>query len=55
MRILTSIYELPNVPAVYALYGGQGRRLYVAYVADHICSVKEPMMTLVAAEVINTE
>ncbi len=29
---LSSISELPNVPAVYALYGGQGRRLYVAYV-----------------------
>jgi len=24
--------ELPNRPAVYAMYGGQGRRLYVAYV-----------------------
>ena len=29
---LTSTSELPNVPAVYALYGGRGRGLYVAYV-----------------------
>jgi hypothetical protein len=27
-----SISELPAVPAVYALYGGQGRGLHVAYV-----------------------
>lgn len=32
MKTLTSISELPNVSAVYALYGGQGRGLYVAYV-----------------------
>jgi len=32
MKTLTSISELPNTPAVYALYGGQGRGLYVAYV-----------------------
>ena len=29
---ITSIAELPNVPAVYAMYGGQGRRMYAAYV-----------------------
>lgn len=27
-----SVSELPQVPAVYAMYGGQGRGLYVAYV-----------------------
>lgn len=29
---LTSIADLPNVPAVYAMYGGQGRSMYAAYV-----------------------
>jgi excinuclease UvrABC nuclease subunit len=29
---LSIISELPNVPGVYAMYGGQGRGLYVAYV-----------------------
>jgi predicted GIY-YIG superfamily endonuclease len=29
---LSSISELPNVPAVYALYGGEERGHYVAYV-----------------------
>jgi hypothetical protein len=29
---LTSISDLPNVPAVYAMFGGQGRSRYVAYV-----------------------
>jgi hypothetical protein len=28
----SSVSELPNVPAVYALYGGAGRSQYVAYV-----------------------
>lgn len=28
----SSISELPNVPAVYALYGGRGRSSHVAYV-----------------------
>jgi hypothetical protein len=32
MKNLSFISELPGVPAVYALYGGQGRGLYVAYV-----------------------
>ena len=32
MKTLISISELPNTPAVYALYGGHGRGLYVAYV-----------------------
>ena len=32
MKTLASIAELPNKPAVYALYGGRGRGLYVAYV-----------------------
>lgn len=32
MTHLTSIADLPNVPAVYAMYGGQGRRMYAAYV-----------------------
>lgn len=31
-RDVASIAELPCVPAVYALYGGQGQGLYVAYV-----------------------
>jgi hypothetical protein len=29
---MTSVSELPSVPAVYALYGGAGRGLYVTYV-----------------------
>jgi hypothetical protein len=32
MKNFTSIADLPNVPAVYAMYGGRGRGLYVAYV-----------------------
>jgi hypothetical protein len=32
MRVITSISELPNVPAVYAMYGGRGSNVYVAYV-----------------------
>ncbi len=31
---ILSISELPNKPGVYALYGGQGRGLYVAYVGS---------------------
>src|SRR5262245_53537191 len=27
-----NVYDLPSVPAVYAMYGGQGRGAYVAYV-----------------------
>ena len=29
---VSSVSDLPNVPAVYAMYGGQHPRLYVAYV-----------------------
>jgi hypothetical protein len=32
MTQVSSISELPSRPAVYAMYGGQGRGLYVAYV-----------------------
>lgn len=32
MRLVAAISELPNVPAVYAMYGGRGRSAYVAYV-----------------------
>jgi hypothetical protein len=32
MKTLSSVSELPNVPAVYALYGGQGQGAHVAYV-----------------------
>jgi len=32
MKKLTSLSELPNEPAVYALFGGHGGGLYVAYV-----------------------
>ena len=32
MHQVTSVSELPSSPAVYAMYGGQGRSLYVAYV-----------------------
>jgi hypothetical protein len=31
MRVATAIGELPSVPAIYAMYGGEDRR-YVAYV-----------------------
>ena len=31
MKELTSISDLPIVPAIYAMFGGQGRQ-YVAYV-----------------------
>ena len=32
------VSQLPNVPAVYAMYGGRGRGLHVAYVgiADYV-------------------
>jgi hypothetical protein len=29
---VTSISDLPNVPAIYAMFGGQDRSRYVAYV-----------------------
>lgn len=32
MRSYTSISDLPNIPALYVLYGGKGRGRYVAYV-----------------------
>lgn len=32
MNVVTSPSDLPKVPAVYALYGGQGRARHVAYV-----------------------
>ena len=32
MRDVVSVSELPYTPAVYAMYGGQSRGLYVAYV-----------------------
>lgn len=32
MKTPTAISQLPNVPAVYALYGGQSRGMHVAYV-----------------------
>src|ERR1700749_609235 len=32
MRVFNSIADLPNVPAFYAMYGGQGGSTYVAYV-----------------------
>ena len=31
-REISSVSDLPNVPAVYAMYGGQRPHLYVAYV-----------------------
>jgi len=32
VQMVYSISELPNLPAVYALYGGKGRNFYVAYI-----------------------
>lgn len=32
MKTITSIREIQNVPAIYALYGGRGPNEYVAYV-----------------------
>jgi excinuclease UvrABC nuclease subunit len=32
MKLITSINDLPNVPSVYAMFGGRGRGLHVAYV-----------------------
>jgi hypothetical protein len=32
MKTPSSIPELPNVSAMYALYGGQSKGMYVAYV-----------------------
>ena len=34
MKTLSAISELPNVPAIYALYGGQNKGSYVAYVGS---------------------
>jgi hypothetical protein len=38
MPTLTAVGDLPRTPAVYAMYGGTGRGLYVAYVgvADNL-------------------
>ena len=44
------ISELPNVPAVYALYGGQGQRLYVAYVG-----IAEKLKPRVVQHLINRD
>jgi hypothetical protein len=32
MQTFNVISDLPNIPAVYAMYGGQGRSFHVAYV-----------------------
>jgi hypothetical protein len=32
MQVINSVKEVPNAPAVYAMYGGQGRSAYVAYI-----------------------
>lgn len=32
MKEISEIADLPSCPALYALYGGVGRNLYVAYV-----------------------
>jgi excinuclease UvrABC nuclease subunit len=32
MNVLHVISDLPQIPAVYAMYGGKGRGRYVAYV-----------------------
>ena len=32
MKNINSVTDLPNVPAIYAMYGGRGRGLHVAYV-----------------------
>jgi len=34
MKQAQTIYELPDIPAIYALHGGQGRTMYVAYVGS---------------------
>jgi hypothetical protein len=62
---LSSVSELPNVPAVYALYGGRGRRLYVAYVgiarnlkrrvAQHLTTRDSSVATRTSAAGINPD
>jgi hypothetical protein len=32
MKQISTIVEIPNVPSVYAMYGGKGAAIYVAYV-----------------------
>jgi hypothetical protein len=32
MKNINSVTDLPSVPAVYAMYGGRGRGLHIAYV-----------------------
>jgi hypothetical protein len=32
MKMISDISELPRSPALYAMYGGQGRNLHVAYI-----------------------
>ncbi len=34
MRDVASVYKTPSVPAVYAMYGGTGSGVYVAYVGS---------------------
>jgi excinuclease UvrABC nuclease subunit len=38
MKLITTTGQLPNRPAVYAMYGGYGSNLHVAYVgiAGHL-------------------
>ena len=31
MKTVTSVRDLPQVPALYTMYGGKGERLYLVY------------------------
>jgi hypothetical protein len=65
MRLLTSISELPNVAAVYAMYGGRGGSAYVAYVGiadvlkrrvgQHLVRRDSSVVTGVAAVSLNPD
>ncbi len=65
MSFISSVRELPSEPAVYAMYGGQGRSAYVAYVglagnlrqrlAQHLISRDSSVVTGVSAVSLNPE
>jgi hypothetical protein len=65
MKVLYSVSDLPNTPAVYAMFGGKGRGRYVAYVgiadrlkprvAQHLIRKDSSIATGTSAACLNPE
>lgn len=65
MQTTTTGSDLPNVPAVYAMYGGRGRSQYVAYVGvadklrarieQHLARRDSSMTTGTSAAMLNPD